>query len=90
MDKTRDKRRRLVELARQRRENVPCGYHGIGEFHCGAYECDFVTPYTKSAQNLDADVMLVLQDWCSVDYLECIDHDPERYCQMLWMGASAS
>lgn len=80
----------MVELARRRKENVPCGYHGIGEFRCGAYECDFVTPYTKSAQNLDANVMLVLQDWCSVDYLECIDHDPERVEQLAKLGHDPS
>ena len=84
--KTRDKGSRLVELARHRKENVPHGYHGIGEFACGAYECDFVSPYTKSAQNLDADVMLVLQDWCSVDDLECIDPDPERVEQLVKLG----
>ena len=84
--KTRDKRSRLVELARHRKENVPPGYHGIGEFSCGAYECDFVSPYTKSAQNLDADVMIVLQDWCSVEFLEHIDPDPERVEQLVKLG----
>ena len=69
MHRTMSKRERLVELARHRRENVPPGYRGIGEYHSGAYECDFVSPYTKSAQNLDADVMLVLQDWCSDRFL---------------------
>lgn len=63
------KRKRIAELARHRRENVFPGYNGIGDFHSGAYECDFVSPYTKSAGNVDADIMLVLRDWCSDDYL---------------------
>ena len=45
-----------------------------------------MSPYTKSAQNLDADVILVLQDWCSVDYLKCIEHDPERVEQLVKLG----
>ena len=69
MRRTMNKRERLKEMARYRREHVPSGYKGIGEYHDGAYECDFVSPYTKSAQNLDADIMLILQDWCGDDYL---------------------
>ena len=68
MRRTMNKRERLKEMARYRREHVPSGYKGIGEYHDGAYECDFVSPYTKSAQNLDADIMLILQDWCGDDY----------------------
>ena len=39
-----NKRERLKEMARYRREHVPSGYKGIGEYHDGAYECDFVSP----------------------------------------------
>ena len=63
------KRECLAVLARHRRDNVFQGYRGISDYHSGAYECDFVSPYTKSAQNLDADIMLVLQDWCSDEFL---------------------
>ena len=85
MGRTISKRERLQELARHRREHVPVGYKGIGEYHAGAYECDFVSPYTKSAQNLDADIMLVLQDWCSDEFLRgpadpeviALGHDPQ-------------
>ena len=77
MRRTMDKRKRLKELARHRREHVPSGYKGIGEYHGGAYECDFVSPYTKSAQKLDADIMLVLQDWASDEYFQKrVDPDP--------------
>ena len=78
------KRKLLNELARHRQEHVPAGYRGIGEYHAGAYECDFVSPYTKSAQNLAADIMLVLQDWCADEFLRgpvdpeviALGHDP--------------
>jgi restriction system protein len=79
------KRERLAALARHRRDNVFPGYRGIGEYHSGAYECDFVSPYTKSAGNLNADIMLVLQDWCSDEFLQkpvdsnlvTLGHDPK-------------
>ncbi len=79
------KRERLAALARHRRDNVFPGYRGIGEYHSGAYECDFVSPYTKSAWNLNADIMLVLQDWCSDEFLQkpvdsnlvTLGHDPK-------------
>jgi restriction system protein len=41
----------------------------LAEYHGGAYECDFVSPYTKSAGNVDADVMVMLQDWSSDERL---------------------
>ena len=77
--------KRAEIIARRRRNNVFPGYMGIGEFHSGVYECDFVSPYSKSAQNLDADIMLVLQDWCSDEFLrkpvnpEVVElgHDPQ-------------
>ena len=63
------KRKLLKELAHHRQTHVPHGYKGIGEYHGGAYECDFVSPYTKSAHNLDADIVIILQDWASDCYL---------------------
>ena len=63
------KRKLLRDLARHRQTHVPVGYKGIGEYHDGLYECDFVSPYTKSAHNLDADIVIVLQDWASDCYL---------------------
>lgn len=40
-------------------------YNLIGDYHDGAHEGDYVSPYTKSGGNLDADVMVLLQDWSS-------------------------
>lgn len=80
---------RLLALAR-RRQNVTWprerGYKCIGDYRQGAYECDFVSPYTKGACNVDAEVMILLQDWASDDVLSgpylhagvTIGHDPRR------------
>jgi hypothetical protein len=59
----------LLILARSRQNTHWEGFNNIGDYHGGAYECDYVSPYTKSCDNVNSDVMLVLQDWCSHDYL---------------------
>ncbi len=65
-----DKLRQLRELARRRTTHVPQGYDGIGCYHDGVYECEHVSPYTKAAGNVDSQVMLILQDWCSSEFLK--------------------
>jgi restriction system protein len=55
----------LLELAAKRRRTSWPGYFSIGKYHDGVYECDYVSPYTKSANNVDAEVMILLQDWSS-------------------------
>jgi restriction system protein len=64
-----DKATRLLELARRRQACRWPGYKPLAEYHNGAYECDFVSPYTKAAQNVDASVMIILQDWSSHERL---------------------
>jgi uracil-DNA glycosylase len=64
-----DKAARLLELARKRQESRWPGYRPLVDYHGGAYECDFVSPYTKSAGNVDAEVMVMLQDWSSDERL---------------------
>lgn len=62
---------RLAALAKKRREDESySGYCKIGSFHEGKYDCDYVSPYTKSASNVDADYFLLLQDWSSKSLLE--------------------
>jgi uracil-DNA glycosylase len=41
----------------------------IDDYHNSIYECDFVSPYTKSACNFNADIMFFLQDWSSENAL---------------------
>lgn len=68
---TRDiKKEQLRLLAEKRKQNTWLGYAGIGDYHNGAYECDFVSPYTKIAGNINADVMIILQDWASSKFCE--------------------
>lgn len=81
-----NKEHELVRLAQLRREAQWPGYSGIADYHDGIYDCDFVSPYTKSAKNWDADVMVLLQDWASHDALAgpvhpqrvALGHDPTR------------
>ena len=42
----------------------------ISDYHDSGYECDHVSPYTKTAGNVDAEIMVVLQDWASHDALK--------------------
>jgi uracil-DNA glycosylase len=57
----------------------------IGDYHDGAYECDFVSPYTKSAGNVDAQIFILLQDWSSDESLRGpLDSD----CDILHYGLS--
>ncbi len=60
---------RLLDLARKRQTTRRPGYRCIGDYHSGAYECDFVSPYTRAAHNLEATVMVLLQDWSCDDRL---------------------
>jgi len=62
------------------------GYKCIGDYHNGKYECDSVSPYTRSAGNVDAELMVLLQDWASDNVLSgpflaercTLGHDPRR------------
>ena len=56
------------------------GYFPIAHFHGGVYECNYVSPYTKSAGNLNAGVFIMLQDWASSDaFANGISHDSIKY-----------
>src|SRR5689334_16199172 len=72
-----DKRSELYALAKKRQaadlskyswdKDKPvrkiCCYHG------GCYECDHVSPYTKTAGNYGSPIMVMLQDWSSHKFL---------------------
>ena len=58
-------------------------YDNLVNFLNGIYECDHVSPFSHGAQNVNAKVMLVLQDWGSVDYLKSLcDKDQESLSQL--------
>ena len=70
----------LVALARKRQSARWEGFGCIGDYHCGAYECDHVSPYTKSASNVDADLFVMLQDWSSDSFLsKPVNTDVQRF-----------
>ncbi len=64
-----DKRTVLMELGLKRQRTKWPGYAGIGDYHSGVYECEHVSPYTKSAGNVDSFIMVILQDWSSDKFL---------------------
>ena len=66
---TSEKKAALLELGKKRKGKAYDGFKNIGEYHNGAYESEWVSPYTKSAQNVDAEVFIMLQDWSSDDSL---------------------
>lgn len=65
-----NKREQLSELATKRKTSLYDGYFNLSDFHDGLYDGDFISPYTKSAGNLDAETMIIGQDWASQEYLE--------------------
>ena len=73
--KTECKKAKLLKLARCRKETRLDGYACIGDFHNGVYECDHVSPITKTAGNVNADIIVVLQDWASADSLSATPPD---------------
>lgn len=60
-----DKAAKLAALADNRRGAPWEGYRALADYHEGKYDCHHVSPYTKSAGNVDAEVMVMLQDWSS-------------------------
>jgi restriction system protein len=64
-----NKRAALMALAKLRQATRWTGYNCIADYHDGIYECDFVSPYTKSANNVDAEILIMLQDWSSDESL---------------------
>lgn len=64
------KTRALLALAKKRKATRLKAYDCIGDFHGGRYECNHVSPWTKSGHNVDADVMVIGQDWVGSDVLE--------------------
>jgi uracil-DNA glycosylase len=64
-----NKHDRLIALAKRRQSTRWGGYGCIADYYDGAYECEAVSPYTRTAGNVDAMIFLLLQDWCSHDFL---------------------
>jgi uracil-DNA glycosylase family 4 len=72
------KEKELSKLAKLRQKTKYDGYKSIADYEDGFYECDYVSPYSKSANNINADVFIVLQDWSSDDNMHGVCHETNR------------
>jgi len=64
------KRDELLRLAKRRKSDRLPPHRNLSDFHNGYYECDHVSPWSISACNVDAEVMIIGQDWVSWNVLE--------------------
>ena len=61
-----DKNNALLDLAIKRKQTEPpTGSTRIGDYYNGIYECDYVSPFTRGANNVNAEIFVLLQDWSS-------------------------
>jgi hypothetical protein len=73
-----EKHAELANLVTLRRSDESAEY-ALHKFCDGRWDFPFVVPWTKSACNVDAKVMIIGQDWASEDYLREPKNDtPER------------
>ena len=72
------KEKALLELALLRQKTRYEGYKSIADYLDGFYECEYVSPYSKSAHNVNADVMVVLQDWSSDENMQVACEETNR------------
>jgi uracil-DNA glycosylase len=64
-----DKATGLAELVKKRRSEMGTEYHHLHTFDMGHWDCEYLVPWTKSACNLDAQLMIIGQDWASERFL---------------------
>ena len=80
------KKEKLSILAKKRQKDCYPGFKNLCDYHDGYYECDYVSPYSISANNVDANIMIILQDWASDEVLKeqkndtrmLYGYDPDR------------
>jgi uracil-DNA glycosylase len=78
------KRIGLLALAKKRQAHRSDRYFNLNDFHDGFYECDFVSPWTISANNVNASLMLIAQDWSSFDSLTQAPDEELRQIGQTW------
>ncbi len=64
-----DKNAALMELVALRREEEHEAFSVLHKFDRGVWDFDYVVPWTKSACNVDAKLMIIGQDWASEKFL---------------------
>jgi len=67
-----DKDFELKKIALKRKNSIYIGYENIPEIYDKE---DYVTPYTKSAHNINTEIIIILQDWSSDSIKRRIDYD---------------
>ena len=67
---TEQKHEALLQLAMRRQIDRLPPHNCLADFHHAYYECDHVSPWSISACNIDAELMLIGQDWASSHILE--------------------
>jgi restriction system protein len=60
----------LSNLILLRKQDKNPKYVALSDFDSGYYDGDWISPWSISACNLDADLMIVAQDWSSTETLE--------------------
>ena len=78
MRTTEQKRKELRKLAKRRPAHRLEHHACLADFHNGFYECNHVSPWSKSACNVDAEVMVIGQDWASSNVLEQEPNEDRR------------
>ena len=75
-----DKHAALAELVALRRlEESDERHHALHTFDGGTWDFDYVVPWTKAANNVDAKLMIIGQDWSSERALKDPRHNtPDR------------
>ncbi len=78
----------LLKLAKLRQTTRYDGYKSIADYEDGYYDCDYVSPYSKSAHNVNADVLIVLQDWSSDKNMRGKCEETNRFGYTLSVGTN--
>jgi hypothetical protein len=83
-----DKQDALAALVALRRtEESTEHYFALHGFQDGMWDFDYVVPWTKSASNVDAKLMIIGQDWASEQSLKDLRHNtPERVASRQQLG----
>lgn len=71
-----NKKIQLYNLAKIRKETIFEDCYPINYFDNGIWECDFVSPISKSSCNENSDILIMMQDWRSSESFKkdiCID-----------------
>ena len=72
------KQEALLRLAKKRQVDRRKPHSCLADIHEGYYECNFVSPWTISARDVNADLMILGKDWASTETLRDCPPDQER------------